>query len=93
MLLASPRSTNVLNYRIGKTAEETMTSEPGRLLTAAEVADLFKLKPSTIYDAAARGRLPCVRLWQGTRRAVVRFEKTAIERVIRERTQPGSARR
>ncbi len=48
------------------------------LLTAGEVAKLLNLKPSTIYDAALRGRLPCVRLWTGRRRAVVRF----IPRVV-----------
>ena len=33
------------------------------LMTAEEVAALLRLKPATIYEAAARGRLPVVRLF------------------------------
>ncbi len=68
-----------------------MTEETAPLLTAEHVARLLNLKPSTIYDAASRGRLPCVRLWTGRRRAVVRFVPEEIEKVIRERSTGGSA--
>jgi len=55
------------------------------LLTAQEVAELLRVRPSTVYDAAARGRLPCVKLWQGRRRSVVRFVRGDIERFINSR--------
>lgn len=54
-----------------------------QLLTAKEVADLVRLAPSTIFDAASRGDLPCVRLWRGRRKSVVRFRRSDIEELIR----------
>jgi excisionase family DNA binding protein len=63
------------------------------LLTAAQVAKLLSLKPSTVYDAALRGRLPCVRLWEGHRRAVVRFDLEEIEKLIRGRSVPAKVTR
>jgi len=65
-----------------------MPKETAPLMTAEHVARLLNLKLSTVYDAASRGRLPCVRLWTGRRRAVVRFVPAEIERVIRERSIP-----
>lgn len=64
------------------------TTEQRQLWTAEQVARLLNLKTSTVYDAASRGRIPCVRLWQGRRRAVVRFSPEEITRLIEERTQP-----
>ncbi len=58
------------------------------LLTAEEVAQILRLKAATIYEAAASGRIPSVRLWQGRRKALVRFRREDIERLIRERTSP-----
>ncbi len=55
------------------------------LLTAQQVAEILAVKPSTIYDAVYRGVLPVVRLWEGRRRALVRFRRTDIEAFIRER--------
>ena len=69
-----------------------MNAPPEQLLTADEVARLLHLKPSTVYDAAARGRLPSVRLWQGKRRAVVRFRLEDIEKLIREKSIPALPR-
>lgn len=59
-------------------------SQP-ELLTAEEVADLLRVKPSTVYDAAARGILPVLRLWKGKRRTLIRFQRADIESFIRER--------
>ncbi len=59
-----------------------------RLLTVEEVACLLAVKPGTIYDAASRGRLPVVRLWEGRRRALIRFRPDDIQRLIDERTVP-----
>jgi excisionase family DNA binding protein len=54
------------------------------LLTAEEVARLLRLKAATIYEAAAEGRIPCVRLWRGRRKAVVRFRRDEIEAFIQQ---------
>ena len=54
-----------------------------QLLTAKEVADLLRLAPSTVFDAAARGNLPCVRLWRGRRKSVLRFRRSDLEELIR----------
>lgn len=56
------------------------------LLTAADVANLLRLRISTVYDAAANGRLPVVRLWQGKRRTLIRFRPTDIQSFIDNRT-------
>ena len=60
------------------------------LLTAGEVATQLRLKPSTIYEAAADGRIPCVRLWKGRRKSLIRFRREDIDRLVRERTFPPS---
>ena len=69
------------------------SDRPDALLTAEEVAPLLRLKPSTIYEAASDGRLPCIRLWEGRRRALVRFRRSDIERLIRDRLQPAGKER
>ena len=56
------------------------------LMTAEEVAQLFRVKPASIYQAASDGRLPCVRLWKGRRRDLVRFRRSDVEKLIRERS-------
>ena len=56
------------------------------LLTPEQVAELLAVKPQTVRDAAWRGKLPCVRLWQGKKRSLLRFKRSDIERLIRERT-------
>jgi len=56
------------------------------LLTAHQVASRLNIKVVTVYAAAATGRIPYVRLWAGRRRALVRFRREDIERLIRERT-------
>lgn len=56
------------------------------LLTAEEVASILRVKPSTVYDAAARGVLPVVKLWKGRRRTLLRFRRDDIELFIQERS-------
>jgi DNA binding domain, excisionase family len=56
------------------------------LLTSEEVAELLALKPQTVRDAAWRGRLPCVRLWQGKKKSLLRFRRSEIEAFILERS-------
>ena len=60
------------------------------LLTAEQVAEYFQVKPQTIRDAAWRGKIPCIRLWAGKKRTLLRFKKSALEQLIRERTVPAS---
>lgn len=60
------------------------------LLTAEEVATLLRVKASTVYDAAARGVLPVLRLWKGKRRTLIRFRRSDLEEFIRKRS--GAAR-
>ena len=40
---------------------------PAQLLTAEQVARRLHLKAATVYEAASKGRIPCVRLWKGRR--------------------------
>lgn len=61
------------------------------LLTAEEVARLLRIKPATVYDAAAAGRIPCVRLWEGRRKALLRFKRSEIEKLISDRSIPARA--
>jgi excisionase family DNA binding protein len=56
------------------------------LVTAAEVARALKVKRSTIYEAAATERIPCVKLWRGRKRALIRFRREDIKAFIRART-------
>ena len=55
------------------------------LLTAEEVGKILRLKPATVYEAASVGRIPCVRLWKGRRKTLVRFRVEDIDRIIQER--------
>lgn len=62
------------------------------LMVAEEVAHVLRLKPATVYQAAADGRIPCVRLWEGRRRAVIRFRRSDIEKLLRDGFPSGEAR-
>lgn len=64
---------------------------PESLLTVDEVARILRLRPATVYEAAARGRLPCVRFWRGRRKSLVRFRPGDIARFINERATEGDA--
>ena len=57
-----------------------------RLLTSEDVGEILQLKPQTIRDAAWRGRLPCVRLWQGKKKALLRFRSSEIQKFILDRS-------
>ena len=66
------------------------------LITAEDVAPILKVKAGTVYDAASRGLIPCVRLWKGRRKSLLRFRRSEIEKFIRDRSVPaggGSASR
>lgn len=57
--------------------------EPKGLLTAEDAATLLNVKAGTIYDWAARGMLPHVRILAGKRRAVIRFRVEELEAFLR----------
>lgn len=59
-----------------------MLTTQNDLLKAEEVAALLRIRVSTVYDAAARGDLPAVRLWKGARRALIRFRRQDIEKIL-----------
>lgn len=56
------------------------------LLTPNQVVARLSIQTSTVYAAAAQGRIPCVRLWKGKRRSLLRFRRVDIDRLIGERT-------
>ena len=58
------------------------------LLTAPEVADRPRGKVSTVYAAAKRRAIPHTRVWQSGRRALVRFRRADIDRLIQEKSLP-----
>ncbi len=58
------------------------------LMTSEQVAALLQVKPQTVRDAAWRGKLPCVRLWRGKKKSLLRFRRSDIEEFLRERTIP-----
>ena len=63
--------------------------DSAKLLTAEEVAERLRVKPATIYQAAADGRIPSIRLWEGTRRALIRFDAAEIDRLLEARSVRG----
>jgi len=59
-----------------------MKDENPQLMTVDDVADYLRIKASTVYEWAASGKLPGVkvgRLW--------RFERSEIEKWVRENRQ------
>jgi len=65
----------------------------GPLLRATEVAALLNTKLSTVYALCRRGDLPYIRLAQGRRRAMIRFSREDIDRVIQKRRVPDGVER
>ena len=61
-----------------------MNDEKPEIMTVADVADYLRIKTSTVYEWAANGKLPGVkvgRLW--------RFERSEIEKWVRENRKGG----
>ncbi len=61
------------------------------LLTPEQVANLLSVKPQTVRDAVWRGKLPCVRLWTGRRKSLIRFRREDILKFIETRTTDASS--
>jgi excisionase family DNA binding protein len=59
-----------------------IVSESAQLLTPSEVAEILRVKLSTVYAAAATGRLPAIQVWRGRRKSLLRFRRADIERLI-----------
>ena len=60
-----------------------------RLLTATDVANLINIKVSTVYALCRRGVLPHIRIAEGSRRALIRFDPEQIRRFLCDRVRPG----
>jgi excisionase family DNA binding protein len=63
-------------------------TESEGLLTAHEVAEMLGVRASTVYERACRGDIPVVRLWQGRRKALLRFRLSDIQEFIATRSVP-----
>jgi len=57
-----------------------------KLLTVKEVMDLLGVSRSWLYDAAARGALPCIRLG-----GMLRFDPEQLEQWLRQFQRSGGA--
>jgi excisionase family DNA binding protein len=68
-----------------------VSNDPAPLRTAQEVARQLAVKVATVYAAAASGRLPCVKLWKGRRRALVRFRQSDVDALICDGAAPRGA--
>jgi excisionase family DNA binding protein len=55
------------------------------LLTADEVASVLRVKRVTVLAAASDGRIPSVKVWKGKKRALVRFRRDVIDRLLCDR--------
>jgi excisionase family DNA binding protein len=59
---------------------------PEPLIDATPVSKYLGVAKSTVYDQVAKGILPHVCLWKGTRRSVIRFRMSDIEKFLRDRS-------
>ena len=59
------------------------------LLTADEAAPVLRIKSGTVYDWAAKGILPHIRILAGRRSAVIRFRRSDLDEFIQQRMNPG----
>lgn len=60
-----------------------MASDYEELLTAKEVAEIFKVDPMTVYNWGRRGFLEAIKI-DGTSR----FRKSDVDRIFNQRNQP-----
>ncbi len=63
------------------------------LLNANTVARWLGVAVTTVYDQAARGVIPHVRLWKGARRTLIRFRREDVENFLRDRAVALSPKR
>ncbi len=67
--------------------------QAGDLITPLEAGELLGFKESTMHAAARDGRLPCVRLWRGKRKAALRFSRSQLQEHIDKCSVPAKPRR
>ena len=58
-----------------------------QLLAADDAAVILNVKTPTVYDWAAKGVLPHIRILAGQRRPVIRFKRADLEQFLRDHTQ------
>ena len=58
------------------------------LLAAHEAAAILSIKPATVYDWAAKGILPHIRILAGKRRAVIRFRREDLAAFLKGKSVP-----
>jgi excisionase family DNA binding protein len=56
------------------------------VMDAQDAASLLKVRPGTVYDWAARGVLPHIRILAGKRRPVIRFRRADLDRFLHEKS-------
>ena len=56
------------------------------LLIVPEVAEILRVRPTTVYSLVARDILPHVRIAQGKRRALIRFRRADVETFLEQRS-------
>ena len=59
-----------------------------KLLTVEEAARYLGCAPSTLYDKIQARAIPFVRLWQGKRKAAIRFTPEILTEHVRRSTIP-----
>lgn len=64
-----------------------------RFLEVPEVAEMLSVQPSTIYQWATMGYIPCVRLGPGKSRRSVRFDEQAVLEWVKARMSEGRTSR
>lgn len=55
------------------------------LLLVNEVANILRVKKSTIYAMVRRGEIPYIQLVQGRRKTTLRFSRDSIEDFLRKK--------
>ena len=60
------------------------------LLRAKQVAEILNIRVSTVYALAHRGAIPYVRVAKGSRRPLIRFRASDLEKLLTTHTIPPS---
>lgn len=62
------------------------------LWTVEQLAEYWQVKLQTIRDAVWRGKIPCVKLWRGKKKSLLRFKRSEIEEFIRQKSLSAKTR-
>lgn len=58
-----------------------------KLGTVKDAAEYLAVRPSTVYEKAARGLIPRVVLWSGRRKETIRFDMDSLEEFVKKNTR------